>query len=215
MDPTEPRLSTSALLTIDMQNDFVLPGAPGCVAGTSEVVSQVSELVGVWRRAALPVIHVVRLYLPDGSNADLCRRARLAAGASIVRPATSGAELVTPLKIDPAQTLDPELLLSGKAQRLAEDEFVVYKPRWGAFFRTVLEDLLATLAVDTLVVCGCNFPNCPRATLYQASERDFRLIAVTDALSRLGPRDHADLTGIGIRLRSVSELEREMAPPSI
>ena len=33
------------------------------------------------------------------------------------------------------------------------------------------------LGVDTIVVAGCNLPNCPRATLFEASERDFRTVA--------------------------------------
>src|SRR3989442_358297 len=32
------------------------------------------------------------------------------------------------------------------------------------------------LGISTLVCCGCNFPNCPRTSLYEASERDFRLV---------------------------------------
>lgn len=41
----------------------------------------------------------------------------------------------------------------------------------GAFYGTRLEEHLRALDVDTVVVCGCNFPNCPRTTIYEASER--------------------------------------------
>ncbi|WP_459872860.1 hypothetical protein, partial [Endothiovibrio diazotrophicus] len=51
---------------------------------------------------------------------------------------------------------------------------MLYKPRWGAFYRTSLESHLRGLDVSTLVFSGCNFPNCPRTSIYQASERDFR-----------------------------------------
>lgn len=62
-------------------------------------------------------------------------------------------------------------------------EWVMYKPRWGAFYGTTLEERLRALDVDTLVVCGCNFPNCPRTTIYEASERDFHIVFVSDATS--------------------------------
>jgi len=45
---------------------------------------------------------------------------------------------------------------------------------------------------------GSNFPNCPRATIYEASERDFRIIAVTDAISLLDGRGIRELETIGV-----------------
>ena len=51
--------------------------------------------------------------------------------------------------------------------------------------------------MNTLVVCGCNFPNCPRATIYEASERDYRIVAVTDAISGAYERGMRELEGIG------------------
>ena len=52
----------------------------------------------------------------------------------------------------------------------------MYKPRWGAFYNTLLEKQLHNMKVNSLVVCGCNFPNCPRTTIYEASERDFKIV---------------------------------------
>jgi hypothetical protein len=50
-------------------------------------------------------------------------------------------------------------------------------------YNTVLERHLHSLDVNTVVVCGCNFPNCPRTTIYEASERDFRIVLAKDATS--------------------------------
>lgn len=81
----------------------------------------------------------------------------------------------------------------------------MYNPRWGAFYRTPLAEHLAGLGVDSLVVCGCNFPNCPRTTVYEASERDFRLALVTDATSGLYARGARELADIGVRLFTAQE----------
>ena len=54
---------------------------------------------------------------------------------------------------------------------------------------------------DTVVVCGCNFPNCPRTTIYEASERDFRVVLAIDAISGLDERGMEELGNIGVRLR--------------
>lgn len=55
--------------------------------------------------------------------------------------------------------------------------------------------------VTTLVVAGCNFPNCPRTSIYQASERDFRVVVASDALSRLDEVDIQQLEAIGVSVR--------------
>ena len=57
--------------------------------------------------------------------------------------------------------------------------------------------------VNTTAVCGCNFPNCPRATIYEASERDFRVAVVADATSGLYERGLRELENIGVEPVSV------------
>jgi nicotinamidase-related amidase len=81
----------------------------------------------------------------------------------------------------------------------------MYKPRWSAFYRTGLDDFLDARAVDTVVVCGCNFPNCPRATLYEASERDYRLVFVSDATSGVYERGLQELENIGVAVTETGE----------
>jgi nicotinamidase-related amidase len=87
----------------------------------------------------------------------------------------------------------------------------IYKPRWGAFYRTPLEDYLRTHDVSTLVFCGCNFPNCPRASIYEASERDFRIVLARDATSALYQRGERELANIGVRVLSAREVAETLA----
>jgi len=58
--------------------------------------------------------------------------------------------------------------------------------------------------VNTVVVCGCNFPNCPRATVYEASERDLRVMLVADALSGLYEQGRKELENIGVQVASTN-----------
>ena len=76
----------------------------------------------------------------------------------------------------------------------------MYKPRWGAFYSTPLEKHLAILHTNTVVICGCNFPNCPRTTVYEASERDFRVVLIKDATSNVYERGLHELDKIGVEL---------------
>ncbi|MDR3568547.1 MAG: cysteine hydrolase [Syntrophobacteraceae bacterium] len=205
MDYTAPNKSRSALLTIDVQNDFVLPGAPAQIKGSFEYVPAIGNLALAFRKNRLPIIHVIRLYKSDGSNAELCRREIIERGKGFVSPGSRGAELVDRLKPDGVPRLDTLLLFSGGLQELGEREWVIFKPRWGAFYATGLETHLKSMGVDTVVISGCNFPNCPRATVFEASERDFRIILVTDAVSGIYEQGKKEMTGIGVHLMKVDE----------
>ncbi len=143
---------------------------------------------------------MVRLYLSDGSNVDLCRRGAVVAGKQLVAPDTDGAEIMDELKPAPSVRLAADLLLSGRFQAIAPREWIMYKPRWGAFYQTSLGKYLRELGITTLVLCGCNFPNCPRATIYEASERDFKIILVTNATSNLDERGREEMINIGLTL---------------
>ncbi|MBB6733167.1 cysteine hydrolase family protein [Cohnella zeiphila] len=194
-----PEWRHSALVTIDVQNDFSLPGAPAEVQGTHEILPALRRLLEAYRTARLPIVHVIRLYKEDGSNVDLCRREAIERGARIVAPGSDGAELVDVIKPEPSVRLDADELLSGHFQRIGPNEWIVYKPRWGAFYRTDLELFLRERGISTLTFCGCNFPNCPRTSIYEASERDFRVVLAADAVSGVYERGLRELAGIGVQ----------------
>jgi len=192
-------------LTIDVQEDFSRPGAATEIPGTGKRIPAMKRVLEAYRELKLPVIHVVRLYSADGGNADLCRRAQIEAGRRIAAPGTPGSEVVGQLKPNPRVRLDAAVLLSGKLQRLGHREWAMYKPRWDAFFGTSLEARLRRRRVDTVVIVGCNFPNCPRATAYGASMRDFRVMLVADAVSGTYKRGLDELRRIGVETPSVRE----------
>ncbi|WP_376796695.1 cysteine hydrolase family protein [Thermogemmatispora sp.] len=200
-----PDFAAVALIVIDMQRDF-LDGQPAGVPGTAAVVPPIVRLLQAFRAAERPIVHVVRIYLADGSNVDLCRRAAVEGGACWVLAGSPGCEIVPELLPDRFSRLETERLLSGQVQYLWPREVVIYKPRWGAFYRTPLEEYLRRARVSTLAICGCNFPNCPRATLYEASERDFRLVLVEDAVSGLYEQAKQELRAIGVSILSSAEI---------
>jgi nicotinamidase-related amidase len=162
--------------------------------------AEMQRLVAAFRRANVPIVHAVRIYRPDASNADPYRREAIERGLQVVLPRSEGAELVDELKPSPGVKIEAERLLGGDLQQIGDDGWVMYKPRWGAFYRTSLEEHLRDLGANTIVVCGCNFPNCPRATIYEACERDFRIVLVADAVSGLYERGSRELENIGVAL---------------
>jgi nicotinamidase-related amidase len=196
---TAPEFDRSALVTIDTQQ-CTLDGEPFAVPGTTEVIPKISALTAAFRAARRPIIHVIRLYHPNGSNAERCRRKQLLAGAELALLGSKGRMPVSDILPPGVADLDDDRLLGGDMLDVGLVEWVMYKPRWGAFYRTRLEDHLQDLDVSTLVLCGCNYPNCPRTTLYEGSERDFRLAAISDAISGLTAEGAAELRGIGVSL---------------
>jgi nicotinamidase-related amidase len=210
-DPyTRPSAGSAALVLIDVQRDFVdvsddMGGEEASmpVAGTAAAIAAMSKLAKAFRERGLPIVHIVRLYQPDGSNVDLVRLRLIEQGARIAAPGSAGSQIAADLLPDVVE-LDHELLLSGGLQQIGTAEHVIYKPRWGAFYRTSLERHLRESGIDTVVFAGCNFPNCPRTSIYEASERDFRIVLVSDAVSGLYDRGVDECRAIGVDVRDLS-----------
>jgi nicotinamidase-related amidase len=201
----EPHYSTAALITIDVQVD-TLDGQPLEIPGTSEVVPRIAHLANAFRQAGLPIVHVVRLYSADGSNAEPARRELVSGPTPLLRPGTPG-RLLAPgvVGVDNAE-LDDQLLLSGGSRTISSREIVLYKPRWGAFYRTTLDQTLKDFGVDTVVFAGCNFPNCPRTSIYEASERDYRIVLADNGISGLYDQGRKEMTNIGAHLAPTEEI---------
>ena len=197
---------------IDTQRDLLDDG-PFPIPGTSAALPAMRRLLDAFRAAARPVVHIVRIYERDGSDADLCRRELLRDGTTVVIRDSPGSQIAGELLPRPSVELDAGLLLAGGVQELGPNEVAIFKPRWGAFYRTPLEEHLRRLGVSTIVFAGCNFPNCPRTSIYEASERDFRIVVARDALSGLYERGELELAGIGVRLMTAAEVDTSLRSP--
>ncbi len=203
-DPyTRPLPGSAALVLIDVQRDFYADDGPLPVDGTAAAIPAMARLATEIRGRALPIVHVVRLYRPDGSNADRVRRQAIEQGARMAVPGSTGSQIAAEL-LPNAVELDHELLLSGELQHVGPREHVMYKPRWGAFYQTKLEQHLRDTGSGTIVFVGCNFPNCPRTSIYEASERDFRIMLVSDAVSGLDDQGIKECRAIGVDVRDLS-----------
>ena len=91
-----------------------------------------------------------------------------------------------------------------------EKEVIIYKSGWGAFYKTPLENYLREKEIDTLIFSGCNFPNCPRASIYEASERDFKIILAYDAVSGIYKPGIDEMKNIGVNIFSAGEIIKEL-----
>ena len=202
-----PQKDHVALITLSAQRDYILPSSPIRASGLSRAIPAMSKLVQGFRDRLAPVYHSIRLYKTDGSNVDLCRRSAVEEGLRIFMPGSLGAELVDEIQPEGAEVrINPDILFDGKLQTIGDNEAIFYRPRWGAFHDTPLEEELRGRGVNTLVLCGFSFTTATRATIYEASARDFRVIVVPDALCNATEQGLRELGRMGVYLMDTDEL---------
>jgi nicotinamidase-related amidase len=184
--PGEPR----ALIIVDMQNDFVLPGAPACVAGAHATLPKIREALNFWHQLSWPVIYLYREYRRDGSDIELSRLESFLRGKRICLPGSLGAKIV--------QSIAPQ-----------PSDFQVMKNRFSGFMDTELDFILRRKRVESIVVCGTQYPCCVRSTLVDGLCYGYRTTCLTDATSAasedVAAANVRDLRDMGIRCISVAE----------
>ena len=126
----------SAMIVVDMQNDFVQEGAPIEVPRARAMVPRLNRLLDVCRARNILVIyihHVIR-----GGEIDAGRladhHAAIRNNQAIIE-GTPNVEIYREMKPRPG-------------------DLVVAKPRYSAFYGTDLETILLSKGIDTLIIGG-------------------------------------------------------------
>jgi nicotinamidase-related amidase len=170
--------ATTALLVIDMQRDFLLPGGFGESLGNDvsqlrRTIVPLTALLAGWRAYGLPVIHTREGHLPDLSD---CPPSKLARGA-IGQKGAFGRILV---RGEYGHDIVDELQPFG-------DETVIDKPGKGAFYATGLDDLLAEAGIKSLVVTGVTTEVCVHTTVREANDRGYECLVLADCVGSYFP----------------------------
>jgi nicotinamidase-related amidase len=205
---TELHPDHCALLVIDVQNDYGDLGGGHPITGIENVMPELVRVIEAFRNAKRPIVHVVRLYKEDGSNVDLCRRWQFEQGElRAVIPGTWGSQLVAVTNPTGAD-LNAEKLLAGDVQELTPNEFIIYKPRFGAFHDTSLHDFLAARGIDSVVIAGITFPNCVLAAQLGATDRDYRVGLVPGACTEVVDAGLVAMQKKGVQLMTLEDLQK-------
>jgi nicotinamidase-related amidase len=154
--------ATTALVVVDMQNDFVREGGTLRVPTAEATLPAIARLLELARGAGMPVVF----------SQDTHREG------------------------DPEWRIWPEHAREGTwgwriVDELAprDDETVLRKVRYDAFYGTPLEHLLRLWGVRTLVLCGTVANICVHYTAASAALRWFDVVVPRDATSALEPFD--------------------------
>ena len=168
----------TALVVIDMQRDFLLPGGFGESLGNDvsrlrRTIEPLAAFMAAWRAERLPVIHTREGHLPDLSD---CPPAKLNRGA-IGQEGAFGRILIRgEYGHDIIDELQP---LPGEA--------VVDKPGKGAFYATELQDLLEKDAIKSLLVAGVTTEVCVHTTVREANDRGYECLVLADCVGSYFP----------------------------
>ena len=157
VDPTQ-----TALVVVDMQNDFVREGGSLQVPDAEATIPAISGLLDLARAHGMRVVYSQDTHRDGDPEWQIW--------PEHAREGGWGWQLVA--------ELTP-----------AEDETVLRKVRYDAFYGTPLDHLLRVWGVNTLVICGTVANICVHYTAASAALRWYNVVIPRDAISALEPFD--------------------------
>jgi ureidoacrylate peracid hydrolase len=168
----------TALIVIDMQTAFCMPGAPAEVPAARGIVAPINALTAELRSLGVPVIWVLHANerIGDKSDWELFFNTIV---ADDVREKTL--ESLTAAK----QSVW-EALVTAPADR------TVLKNRYSAFIpgSSALERVLRGMGIDTVLVAGTKTNVCCESTARDAMMLDFKVVLVEDCCAALSDDEH-------------------------
>ena len=164
--------SRTAMIVVDMQNDFVAEGAGLRSLQAANMVPTLAKTLEECREKGIRIIYTAHVHRKDGSDMGLFD--------DLYPPIASGASLVDGTKgADIFDALAP-----------APGEHVIKKHRYSGFFGTDLDIILREWGIETVVISGTTTENCCHATARDAMFRNYKVVFLSDAT---GTFDYPDV----------------------
>jgi nicotinamidase-related amidase len=152
----------TALVVVDMQNDFVRAGGGLLVPGAEATIPAIGGLLELARAYGMRVVYSQDTHREGDPEWRIW--------PEHAREGSWGWEIV--------DELAP-----------ARDDVVLRKLRYDAFYGTPLDHLLRLWGVDTLVICGTIANICVHYTAASAALRWYQVVIPRDTISALDPFD--------------------------
>src|SRR5438876_10138496 len=180
IDVIDPK--KTAMIVVDMQNDFVAAGAAMETPAARAVVPKLAEARNPCREAGIKISYTPHVHRRDGSDMGLF---------DDMHPPIANRDAL----VDGTPGIDiyPELAP-------AAAEHVIKKHRYSGFFGTDLDIILREWGVDTVIISGTTTENCCQATARDAMFRNYRVVLLSDATAtyeypdrRFNPMSNADI----------------------
>lgn len=181
---SEIKPSKTALIVVDMENDFVAEGAPLRATMAPAVVPPLKRALAHARDTGMRVIFTTHVHRPDGCDFGVWGRSTpaIAEGRALV-DGEKGVEIYDDLKPLP-------------------NEIVIKKHNYSAFYGTDLDIVLRRSGLETVIITGVTTENCCHATARDALCHNYGVIFLSDAT---GTKDYPDM---GYGAMSAAEVHR-------
>jgi nicotinamidase-related amidase len=174
--------ASTALVIIDMQRDFLMPGGFGALLGNDvsrvrPAIEPTRRVLQMWRGKGLQVLHTREGHRPDLSDCPPSKKARGKLKVGIGDRGPMGRVLVRGEKgHDIIDELKP---VSG--------EPIIDKPGKGAFFATDLDLILRNRGVRSLIVTGVTTEVCVQTTAREANDRGYECLVLEGCVGSYFP----------------------------
>lgn len=184
-EPLAINLRTTAVLVIDMQNDFGSKGgmfdrAGVDISGIQRVVGPTASVLAAARQADIPIIYLKMGFRPDlsdmGAPDSVNRTRHLHFGAGQLMRAPDGSEGRFLIRDTWNTDIVPELTPQ-------PDDLIIYKSRFSGFYATELDAKLQAMGIKHLIITGCTTSICVDSTVRDAMFRDYLCVLLADCMS--------------------------------
>ncbi|MEM8501664.1 MAG: cysteine hydrolase [Cyanobacteria bacterium P01_D01_bin.1] len=184
--PITISLEHTALMVIDMQNDFCTPGGWADLKGfdvgqTQKAIAPLKALLQALRQTPITIIHTREGHRPDLSDCPPHKLARskhqnaeIGSEGSLGRLLTRGSK-----SHDFVDDLQP-----------LPDEIVLDKPGKGAFVATDLDLILRQRQIKQLILTGVTTECCVHTTLRTANDLGYECLLLEDCCASFNPEFH-------------------------
>lgn len=192
-------LARTAIVVIDMQNDFCHPDGWLAhigvdVAPARKPIAPLAKLLPRLRRAAVPVVWVNWGNRPDRLNLSPSLE-------HVYKPTGKGIGLGDKLPKRKANVLEKDSWAAAVVDELApqDGDIRVDKFRMSGFWDTPLDSILRNLRVDTLLFGGVNADQCVLCTLQDANFLGYDCVMLEDCSATTSPAFCWDATLYNVR----------------
>ncbi len=170
----------TALLVVDMQNDYCAPGGASDQSGRDltairATIPAICMLVESAREAGIPIVFTKYTLGPNGaglSGPEILRRGHNFAGVQSTIKGTWGHELIPELPYRP------------------EVDLVIEKRRLSSFIGTDLDLILRARGIKTIAIAGVVTQGCVECTVRDAAGYDYYVAVAADCVASTDPRSH-------------------------
>ena len=171
-----------ALIVIDMQRDFLLPGGFGETLGNdvsqlAAVIPPLREVLAAARAAGMLIIHTREGHRPDLSDLPPAKHRRGKPSLRIGDPGPYGRILI---RGEYGHDIIDELAP-------IEGETVIDKPGKGAFYATDLQLILESHNITSLIITGVTTEVCVHTTVREANDRGYEVLVPSDCVGSYFP----------------------------